>query len=186
MNKTMKTMSPLIPPRDDEFLRKLVRRASAINGREFPNFLRILAHSPATLKACLNFNNALDHGLLAPQVRVRIALLMVELNCCRYSLSIYGEEGRRVGLSEEEIRQARQAKAGDPVGTAVLRFTLDFVLQRGRISPKELAALKSAGFSDAHVVEIIANIAENMFVNYFNISMATPVDFRLVSPGTEI
>ena len=59
----------------------------------------------------------------------------------------------------------------------MLRFTQSMVLQRGEISDDDLGALRKAGFSDAEVIEIVANIALNVFTNYLNILSKTEVDF---------
>ena len=173
----------MITPVNSETLRRLDLRASMMVGEKIPNFLRVLAHSPVTLRACLDVNNILGQGLLTPQRRVQIALLMAEINSCRYSLSMYCQQSRRIGLIEEEIWLARKGMACDPADRAMLRFTLNFVLERGAVGPQAFNTLRGAGFSDAQIVEVIANIALNIFVNYFNVANATPVDFPLVAPG---
>ena len=43
--------------------------------------------------------------------------------------------------------------------------------------PEQVDALRAAGFSNAGVVEAIANIAANLFTNYFNHIADTEVDF---------
>ena len=67
----------------------------------------------------------------------------------------------------------------------MLRFTQAVVLQRGEISDDDFQALRKAGFTDAQIVEIVANIALNIFSNYFNSVAKTEVDFPLLKPGAE-
>jgi hypothetical protein len=45
--------------------------------------------------------------------------------------------------------------------------------------------MRKAGFSDAQIVEIVANIALNIFSNYFNSVAKTEVDFPLLQPGAD-
>jgi len=180
---TMKTAPPLIPPREDAFFRKLESGADGRDNGKITNLVRVLAQSPVTLKACLDFNKTLEHGLLTPKKREQIALLMAEVNRCRYSLSMHCDRSREMGLTEEEIESARKARAADPSTAVLLRFVLHFVLERGAVGAQAFESLRTAGFSDAHIVEIIANMAQNIFENYFNIGIATPIDFPLVTPG---
>ena len=42
-------------------------------------------------------------------------------------------------------------------------------------------AVRSAGFSDGEIVEIIAHVGMNIFTNYFNHIAGTVVDLPLVS-----
>lgn len=37
------------------------------------------------------------------------------------------------------------------------------------------------GFSDGEIVEILAHVALNLFTNYINIALDTPVDFPRVA-----
>jgi uncharacterized peroxidase-related enzyme len=167
---------PLLPLADDQTF-------SDHQGR--PNFLRILAHSRAALKACLLFDQVLAQGRLTPQQREQIALTVSEIIGCSYSLSMHCARSRKLGMSGEDIRLARKAKASSPQAKAMLRFTQVMVLQRGEISPEEFQALRQTGFSKAQIIEIITVIGQSLFTNYFNTAVRTAVDFPLVTPGME-
>jgi hypothetical protein len=67
----------------------------------------------------------------------------------------------------------------------MLRFTQAVVLQRGEVSDDDFQALRKAGFTDAQIVEIVANIALNIFSNYFNSVAKTEVEFPLLQPGAD-
>jgi hypothetical protein len=67
----------------------------------------------------------------------------------------------------------------------MLRFTQAVVLQRGEISDEDFQALRKTGFSDAQIVEIVANIGLNIFSSYFNSMAKTEVDFPLLQPGAD-
>src|SRR6266581_1325183 len=58
--------------------------------------------------------------------------------------------------------------AADTKAETRLRFTQAVVLQRGEISDDDFQALRKAGFADGQIIEIVANIALNIFCNYFN------------------
>lgn len=52
--------------------------------------------------------------------------------------------------------------------------------KRGRVSDADLAEVRHAGYNDAEVSEIIANVALNIFTNYFNEAANTEIDFPKV------
>ncbi|WP_315386487.1 hypothetical protein [uncultured Stenotrophomonas sp.] len=45
-----------------------------------------------------------------------------------------------------------------------------------------MAQLRSVGFNDEEIVEILAHVALNLFTNYVNVAFAVPVDF----PGVKL
>ena len=149
------------------------------------NFLRLLANSPAAFQAYCSSQTALAGGQLTPAERELLALAVAEINGSPYDLSAHYATGRQIGLGENEIRLARKAAAVDPRQNAMLRFTRAVALQHGEISDAEFQGLRQAGFTDAHVAEIIAHIALNAFANYFNNFARTEVDFPFLKPGAD-
>jgi uncharacterized peroxidase-related enzyme len=149
---------------------------------ETPNFLKILAQSPAASRAYHRTERALAQGRLSKPNRERIALAVAEINGAEHCLQAHAEMGRLAGLTGEEIESARRAAAAEPRADQMLRFTQSVVLQRGEISDADLGALRRAGFSEAEVIEIIANIALNIFTNYLNILSKTEPCFPAAPP----
>ena len=53
------------------------------------------------------------------------------------------------------------------------------MITRGETSAEDLERIRRAGLSDAEIIEIIANVALNIFANYFNkvagVEMGSPV-----------
>ena len=156
-------------------LRAVARRLH-LPGQGLPNFLRLLAKSPATLTAYLHTEEGLAKGLLSPAQREQIALAVAEINGSLYCLAAHEAAGSRAGLSEEEILAARRAAAADPKTTALLHFVQAVVLQRGEINDEDFSHLKHTGFSESEIIEIIANVGLNLFTNYFNILAQTDLD----------
>jgi len=150
---------------------------------EAPNFLKILAQSPAASRAYQRAERALAQGRLSKGNREQIALAVAEINGSEPCQQAHSEMGRLAGLSGEEIESARRAAAADARADQMLRFTQSVVLQRGEISDADLGALRRAGFSDGEVVEIIGNIALNVFTNYLNILSKTEACFPAAPPA---
>jgi uncharacterized peroxidase-related enzyme len=146
-----------------------------------PNLMKLVGHSPAALEGYLSLNGALAKGTLNVQLRERIALAIAEYNGCDYCLSAHDYLGRNVAkISAAEIDAARDGRSEDARTEAALQFALRVAQSRGRVSDTELAALRLAGFDEAAVVEIVANVAVNVLTNYINNVALTDIDFPVV------
>ena len=150
-----------------------------------PRFLQLMANSPASLRAYLRADAALVRGQLTPRQRQQVALAVTEINGSSYSLSARYDAVKSLGLTEHETGLAGNAAAADPKADTMLRFTRAVVLQRGDISDEDFQALGRAGFTDAEIIEIVANIALSIFSNYFSSVAKTEVDFPLLQPSAD-
>jgi uncharacterized peroxidase-related enzyme len=142
-----------------------------------PNLMRTFAHSAATLDAYLKLSDALSKGSLNGKTREKIALAVGQENSCQYCLSAHSAIGKMVGLSADEIRDARMSSAADAKTDAILKFAKQIVEARGNVSDADVAAVRDAGVTDAEITEVVANTALNLFTNYFNHVAGTEVDF---------
>jgi len=118
--------------------------------------------------------------VIAPGTTYTVA----EINGCDYCRLAHARTAREAALTDQDIRLARKAAAAEPRANAMLRFTQSVVLQRGEISDAELALVRQAGLSESEIIEIIANIALNIFTNYLNIISKTETDFFM--PQTRV
>lgn len=145
-----------------------------------PNLYRVVAHSPAALAGVLDLTRALAGGRLGARLREQIALAVAQANACDYCLSAHTALGKGVKLSDLEMALAREGRASDPRANAALRFATAVVERRGAIDDSDLAEVRRAGLDDAQIVEIVANIALNVFTNYVNKVANTEIDFPVV------
>jgi uncharacterized peroxidase-related enzyme len=146
-----------------------------------PNLMKLVGHSPAALEGYLSLNGALGKGKLSVQLRERIALTIAEYNGCDYCLSAHEYLGRNVAkLSSAELRAARDGHSEDASTEAALQFALRVAQLRGRVSDADVATLRLAGFDEASVIEIVANVAVNVLTNYINNVALTDIDFPVV------
>ena len=142
-----------------------------------PNMMRAMGNSPAALGAYLEFSGNLASGSLSSKQREQIALAVGEANSCEYCLAAHSALGKMAGLTPDEIRDARQGTAVDSKADAMIRFARTLVDARGHVSSEQLQSLRDHGFTDGDVAEIVANVALNLFTNYFNHVAETEVDF---------
>ena len=145
-----------------------------------PNLMRVMANSPAVLDAYLKFSGSLGSGDLPAKTREQIALAVGQANSCDYCLSAHSAIGKMVGLTAEQILEGRRGSSAEPTTDAVLRFARQLVDKRGKVSDADLAAVRSAGWNDGAIAEIVANVALNIFTNYFNHVAETEIDFPRV------
>lgn len=143
-----------------------------------PNMFRTFAHSPAALEGYLDLSGALARGALNPATRERIALAVAEINGCGYCLAAHTYLGRNVAkLSDSEIEANRQGTSSNARAAAAVAFAARIVADRGHVGADQINAVRSAGYTDAEIVEIIAHVALNTLTNYLNEVAGTAVDF---------
>jgi uncharacterized peroxidase-related enzyme len=145
-----------------------------------PAMFRATANSPAALKSMFGSFGALGNGSLPAKLGELIAIAIANRNNCEYCLAAHAALGRKAGASSAEIADAQIGQSGDPRTAAALTFALKLVNERGQVSDADVAALRTVGFDDEGIVELIAHVALNLFTNYVNVALAVPVDFPAV------
>lgn len=147
-----------------------------------PNMTRAMANSPAVLEGYLSLSGALSKGSLTAKNREQIALAVGQANECDYCLAAHSTIGKMVGLTPDQIVDSRRGTAIDPKTDALIRFARKLVDERGRVSDADVAEVRAAGLDDGAIAEVVANVALNIFTNYFNHVTETDIDFPLAEP----
>jgi uncharacterized peroxidase-related enzyme len=146
-----------------------------------PNFIRILANSPAALQAFLGLHGIAGSGALDPKTRERIALAVAEQNACQYCVSAHTAIGRKAGLDGDEMLANRAGRSSDRKAEAALTFARALVEHTGAVTSAEVDAVRTAGHSDAEIVEIISHVAMNIFTNLLGKATQVDIDFPKVA-----
>lgn len=141
------------------------------------NIFKGMANSPAALKAYLGFSAGLGEGLLTAEEREIIALTVAEENDCKYCLAAHSAIGKGVGIDDETNKLIREGVSTNPKHQALITFTLEMLATTGYVSNDNIKVFKDAGYTDGHIVEVVAGIAQNTFTNFFNHVNDTEVDF---------
>ena len=100
-----------------------------------PDFLKVFANSPAALRAYLGLHGIADGGTLAVPVRARIASAQ------------------------------RTIAREDPQVAAAVKFARSLLEKNGKIGTLDLVDVRSAGYSDADIVEIITHVGLNFLTD---------------------
>lgn len=142
-----------------------------------PNFIRVLANSPAALQAFLGLHAIAGAGALDPLTRERIALSVAEQNACQYCVSAHTAIGRKTGLGNDEMLANRAGQSSDSKAQAALAFARALNENKGQVTAAEFAAVRLAGHSDAEIIEIITHVALNIFTNLLGKATEVDIDF---------
>ena len=142
-----------------------------------PNMMRAMANAPAVLDGYLSLGGALEKGRLSARTREQLALAIGQANQCDYCVAAHVAIGTTVGLTADQIRDSRLGTAVDSRVDALIRFARKLAETRGRVTDRDLDGVRAAGFDDAVIAEAVAQVALNIFTNYFNQVAGTDIDF---------
>jgi uncharacterized peroxidase-related enzyme len=145
-----------------------------------PNFLRVLANSPAALGAFLGLHQIAENGAVDLKTRERIAVALAQQNGCAYCLSAHSAIGRKAGLSGDEIDANREGTSHDAKAAAAVAFARALVEHKGDVTQAELDAVRTAGYGDAEIVEIIVHVGMNLLTNILGKAGRIDIDFPKV------
>ena len=148
-----------------------------------PSLFRLVALSPTVLKGFADLSSALAKTLDA-RTRARIAVAVVETQHCEYCVAANSFVARNIGkISPREIARNRQGASDDPRASAAVRFAVKVAEQNGHVGDDEVAAVRSAGFDDTQIVEIVAIVWEGLFATLITNVARPDMDFpNVMSP----
>lgn len=178
-----------IDPKAASAVRKDVLDAVEAKFGMVPMMVRTMAQSPAVVAGWAALDGALDQGVLGARTFELIALAVAQANSSAYCLARHAAIGELIGLTPEEIVEARRGRAAEPKESAAIHLALEIVEARGAVSDEVLCLSREAGLSDPEITEVLAHVALNVFTNYFT-RLADPeidfprIDARLMDPTT--
>jgi AhpD family alkylhydroperoxidase len=146
-----------------------------------PNLIATMAQSTSVARAYLELADALSDGVLGARLREQIALTVSQGNRCDYCVAGHSAVGSSVGLTDDEVRDARNGTSPDRKIEAVLQFARRVVERRGSVSDDDISGIRNAGYGEPEIVEIIAHVGLNICSNYFNLVAQTEIDFPPVA-----
>jgi AhpD family alkylhydroperoxidase len=153
-----------------------ILRGALATGGQLPNFLGVLAGSPAALRAYARFRSELRHGSLALPTVERIALAVAQHHDSEPALALHARTARSAGLSHRDIALAREFDALDEREAALLRYLKPLVVD-GKAPPMHLhEEAREAGWTDPELLEAVACVALETFTAMINVAGEVPVD----------
>jgi uncharacterized peroxidase-related enzyme len=146
-----------------------------------PNLFTTAANAPAALGAMLAMFANVGKSSFGAKTGELLAVAIAESNQCGYCLAAHTAIGQSFGVTSDALASARRAESIDGHTTAALKLAVAINQARGHIDDATLASARSAGLSDAEIVEVVAHVALNVFTNYLNSVAKTTVDFPEVA-----
>lgn len=141
-----------------------------------PNLFALISQSPDALKALTDMHTTLGKSL-GHQTRERIQVMTAEVNGCDYCLSAHTHLGGKLnGLTTEDMALNRTGHSTDPKADAALQFAYKVARSRGHVATADVEAVRAAGFSDAQIVDIVAEVGLGFITNLFNNTFETDID----------
>ncbi len=153
-----------------------VLRGALSGGGQLPNFLGVLAGSPAALRAYARFRSELRRGSLPLATLERISLAVAQQHGSQPGLAVHARTARDAGLTIDEVARARAFVSDDPREAALLTY-LEPLVATGSQPPLHLhEEAREAGWSDEQLLEAIAYVALETFTAMINVAGNVPVD----------
>lgn len=153
-----------------------VLRGALATAGQLPNFLGVLAGSPAALRGYARFRSELRHGSLGARTLERISLAVAEHHGSEPGIATHTRSARHAGLRLDEIAAARRFESADPREDALLRYLRALVEERGRPPVHLHEEAREVGWSDEQLLEAIAFVALESFTAMVNVAGDVPVD----------
>ena len=152
-----------------------ILRGALATGGQLPNFLGVLAGSPAALRGYARFRSELRRGNLPLATLERIALAVAQHHDSQPGLVLHARTARNAGRTLDEVSLARQFDSSDPKEQALLRF-LEPLLSRDQRPQHTFEEAREAGWTDEQLLEAIAYVAMESFTAMVNVAGDVPVD----------
>jgi uncharacterized peroxidase-related enzyme len=140
------------------------------------NIFKGMGNSPAALKTYLDAAQTLSEGELTPEDREVVYLAASQSNECTYCLSAHTLIAKRAGMTDDQILAIRKFDPLSAKHKALTTFVRRVMDTKGHVSDADLAAVRSAGYTDGQIAETIAYIGLATYSNYFNHVFDTPLD----------
>ena len=166
--------SPLLQVTWDECLLEPApdRQAEAALRRETgsaPGWIRYFLSCPWLSRAAirLGIDNRLLVHLDFPTVDL-IGLVVSRENACRYCYAVTRMQLRILGMSEERVQQLEERLARgelEPKTAAAVHFARRMTRATPLVTPDDLEPLRSAGYTDTQIREMVFVVA---FISFFN------------------
>ena len=151
-------------------------KAAMASAGQLPNFLGVLAGSPAALRAYARFRAEFRHGTLPLPTLERISLAIAEHYRSQPGITIHSRTARQAGLGLDEVALARDWDSRDEREAALLRYLRALVEHRGHAPMHLHEEAREAGWTDEQVLEAVAVVALESFTAMVNVAGEVPVD----------
>jgi len=143
-----------------------------------PNLMAIMAETPVAVDAYASLMSIFDKTTIFTPTEQQIILMTNNrLNGCTYCMAAHSTISQMQGVAADVIEALRGGTdISDPKLESLRVFAAKVNEQRGVLSPEDIEAFLSAGYTKAHILEVVVGTAMKVLSNYTNHIANTPVD----------
>ncbi|MFE0702269.1 carboxymuconolactone decarboxylase family protein [Streptomyces sp. NPDC058872] len=152
------------PGRAGDLLADILERHGSVG-----EMVSTMAHSPALLDGYLSLSRAMKRVRIPRALSEKLSLAVQEWIGCGTCREAHREAGRAAGLSELDIALARQGTSADPREAALIGLALRILAEPGALSDEDLADVRSHGWSDRIIAEVVGVVSLNLLTGAFNL-----------------
>ena len=153
-----------------------ILKGALAGGGQLPNFIGVMAGSPAVLRAYARFRTELRNGSLTYATQQRIALAVAEHQGSEYALATLQRTAKEAGLGLDEIALAREFDSRDEREMMLLRFVKALLESDGPPPLNVHEEAREAGWTDEQILEAVAHVALATFGNLMTRAGDVPKD----------
>lgn len=128
----------------------------------------LMANSPALISTFFAaFGHFRGSGTFGPAERQVLLLANAVANRCEWAVAFHTLESIEDGVEPAVIEAIRRGeRPGHPRMAALWAFTRSLIEKRGHVGDAEVAAFRSAGFTEEQVFEVITAVAISAMTNH--------------------
>jgi len=144
-----------------------------------PNMYSLMANNPALLDAYGSaYNTFRENAGFTPPEQEIVFLSVAYENNCEYCMAAHSFVGDKMTNVPTEVTDAirNNTEIGDPKLRALSLFTRAMTSKRGNPSQEDIDNFLAAGYTENHILGVIAGIGVKTMSNYFNHVFDTSVD----------
>lgn len=145
-------------------------------GGQLPNFVGVLAGSPAALRGYARFRSELRHGVLSPRTKERISLAVAEHYGSRPGIALHSRTARQAGLRLDEIAAAREWRSRDRREQGMLSLLHELICPTSPLPAHLIEEARELGWTDEQILEALAFVALESFTAMVNVAGDVPPD----------
>lgn len=165
--------TPETAPEKSKSILKAVREKFGF----IPNVVGEMAESPALLKGYSELSAATTQGTFSPTELQIIQISASSLNNCSYCIAAHSTLGEKGGVPRDVLEALRKEQPlKDKKHEALRIFTISVMKKMGWADERDLADFYKAGYTKAHVLEVVLSLSLKIMTNYVNHIAKTPLD----------
>jgi AhpD family alkylhydroperoxidase len=153
-----------------------ILRGALASAGQLPNFIGVLAGSPAALRGYARFRSELRHGTLALVTLERVALAVAQQYGSEPGLALHTRTAREAGRSVDESALAREWDSRDDHEALLLRYLKTLVADQQRPPAHLHEEARESGWTEEQLLEAIAYASIESFTAMVNVAGDVPTD----------